>query len=153
MLQALCVFMNGDSLLQEFRVELEKHGFSQRIVWLHCEQIRLTKSGLYIYALNGFPSDEQVRATYDKHSASFECGATFMLVAASDRESYCTLLMDSFGADTDREVQKNIYIWANEPYVKNFEIVCTRLGWLLCKLKPAVLSSLDYAFALKQAYT
>jgi len=76
-----------------------------------------------------------------------------MLVAASDRESYCTLLMDSFGSDTDREVYKNIYIWANEPYVENFELVTSKFRWFLCKWKPLVLSSLDYAFAIKQAYT
>lgn len=115
--------------------------------------MRLTKDKLYIYPLNGFPNDELVRATYDRHSESFECGATFMLVGATDKESYCTLLMDSFGSDTDLEIQKNIYIWANEAYIKNVEVVNNTFRWLLCKLKSKPLSSLDYAFAIKKAYT
>ncbi|MAP31992.1 MAG: hypothetical protein CMG81_05510 [Marinobacter sp.] len=145
--------MNGESLLQAFQAELEKNGFSDRIVWLHHDQMHLTKNTLYVYPTNGFPSDNQVIAAYDKQSPKFEFGATVMLVAVSDQESYCTLLMDSFGSDTEVEIEENIYLWANEPYVQYVEFVTGRFQWFLCKRKPPVLSSLDYAFGIEQAYT
>ena len=108
---------------------------------------------LYVYPLNGFPSDSQVIAAYDKQSSKFECGSTVMLVAVSGQESYCTLLMDSFGSDTEQEIEENIYLWASEPYVRDVEFVTHWFRWFLCKRKSPVLSSLDYAFSIEQAYT
>ena len=145
--------MNGRVAIKAFKAELEKHRVSGRVVWLDYDQMHLSGRMLHVFRGSEHPTDNEVAAVYDNQNDRFDCGATFMLVAASDDQAYCTLLMDAFGSESNVEIEKGIYVWAEEPYVKSIKLSTSRFQWCLRKLTPRALSSLDYAFKIKQAYT
>lgn len=142
-----------DDIFQIFQDKLAKNGFPEEIVWVHERQVHLTKEKLFIYTSNGFASNKQVKDIFNKYRKKFDCGATLMLVAENDNQSYCTLLMDSFGSDTELEIQPSIYLWVSEPYVERIGFVTNPIKWFFTKRKTHQLSSLDYAFQIQQAHT
>ena len=145
--------MNANEIIQAFKNKLRENNFPESIVWLHGKQLHLTKDGLYLYVGSGFASGPQVETIYNKFKNDLDCGATFMLVKTSQETSYCTLLLDSFGSDTGHEIQPNVYLWVDEPYCKDVKIISKNINWFIIKRKPYILSSLDYAFHISQAYT
>lgn len=140
-------------LITKFKTELSNNCHPNEIVWLNEERMHLTKSGLLIYLSKSYVSESQIAGIYNTYKNKLECGGTFMLVAVVDDISYCTFLLDSFGSETEIEPEPNIFIWAEEPYVRVVNFVNTPIQWLVSKLKPRVLSSLDYAFTYKQSNT
>ena len=141
--------------LDEFKKEIGRRGHSQQIVWIQASQIWLSKKKLYVFIPSGFPYEFHIERAYKNCEGDLECGATLMLVCEKEGISYCTLLMDSFGSDTDVEFEAdNFYLWCTA-YVENFEPVYSswRWFWLTKIRKNYQLSSLDYAFSLRQAIT
>ncbi|MEM7358932.1 MAG: hypothetical protein AAF431_07540 [Pseudomonadota bacterium] len=139
--------------IAKFKAELSKQGHPASIVWIEEKQMHLTKKGLMIYSGKGFVSESHVGFIYDKLKYELECGATFMLVAMGKNQSYCTLLLDSSGSKTELTSGPNTYLWVEKPYVSVFTFIEGQLKWVIAKLNPRILSSLDYAFTIKQTYT
>jgi hypothetical protein len=147
--------MDTAELFKAFELELFKNGFPNEVIWVDVNQIHYSGDTLYIYPCAGFPYQFQVQTVFEKYKDKFGDGATLILVAVNNNQSYCTLLMDSFGSDTDygaKEVDQNTFIWADKPYVNKAQLVFGRLRWFFVKRKAPRLSSLDYTFSTKQAY-
>lgn len=146
--------MDIEQAIAQFKLEIRKRGHPSNIVWLQLNQMCLSKECLYIYTLNGFPYEKHIVKAYENLEGDLECGATLMLVCTTEDESYCTLLVDSFGSTEDIEFDEGFFFWC-DPYVNNIEFVTSKFRWIyIAKLaKKTVLSSLDYAFSIEQSVT
>ncbi len=154
-MRALCVVnMDITQALKAFKDEIQKRGHPAEIIWLDTFQMHPTKDKLYIYVSTGFPYERHIVRAYNKLSKNLECGAAIMLVSVDENTSYCTFLVDSFGSDADIEIEEGFYLWC-DPYYSSIEFVSSKLKWLCITkfFKSRKLSSLDYAFSIKQSYT
>lgn len=135
-------------ILNKFEETIQSRGFPSNIIWLHWNQMFLTKDKLYINFAKTFPLKEEVIKTFNKNKDKLEWGATLMLVAIEEDISYCTLLLDSYGSDEDITLEdERLYLWCS-PYVKKIVKINSKVEWFVRTkiIRNYILSSLDYAF-------
>ncbi len=139
------------SVIESFISTLKEKGHSGEIVWLQESQMILTKTELNIFIPMKSISSLEVATVYENNGERFECGATLMLVAVANGKNFCTLLMDSFGSDSEIEVVKGKLYFYCIPYANNVKLTTSKLSWFFLKyfVLTKAISSLDYAFRAK----
>jgi hypothetical protein len=145
---------NFDTLLCKWKDTLKSRGHSSDLVWLPHESICL-RSRVYIRPVTPPMTDAQVRNAFSLLAGKEP--SVFMLVGGAG-PSYVTLLLDSFGSDSDIFLeQENVFFYAN-PYSKDLQkdlqIVSSSIQWFYLKALQRIspqLSSLDYAFGIRHA--
>jgi hypothetical protein len=138
-----------DLLFSQWRSYLSSRGYSTELVWLPYEAI-VFRDRLYCRIVEPPLADFEIAKAIELLGQNDP--GVFILLGCSTKCSFVSLLMDPFGTDDEEFLKEQNFHFFTSRYVDRIQVVESKLHWAWLKhILDHRLSSLDYAFSLKQA--